>query len=230
MIEKRKYPYFAMQTWQDVFFLHWPIDEKRLRPYVPYPLAIDTFAGKAYISVICLIIKNNRLPLFSFPMLKQAVQINVRTYVRLDKEKETGVYFFNLYTDQLLPILGARTLMNLPFHYVKTSYDRSTDQIDYTSWRKKETLIDVSFQKKQKLEASALTKFLTERYAIWNVACNRIIKIPIMHSKWQIGEAEANIKENQLHPLIETHAPSYVHWGNPQLAYLYPYEKVAYLA
>ena len=39
------------QTWEDLAFIHWEIDESQIRDKVPPQLEIDKYKGKAYNSV-----------------------------------------------------------------------------------------------------------------------------------------------------------------------------------
>ena len=39
------------QTWSDLLFMHWRVDEAKLRELVPPPLEIDTFDGSGWIAV-----------------------------------------------------------------------------------------------------------------------------------------------------------------------------------
>ena len=39
------------QTWAKLLFLHWPIPIEQLRPRIPGRLQIDTFDGRAWISL-----------------------------------------------------------------------------------------------------------------------------------------------------------------------------------
>ena len=42
------------QTWQDVLFLHWPIDPQELEKHVPKELKLDLFEQNAWLSAVLL--------------------------------------------------------------------------------------------------------------------------------------------------------------------------------
>ena len=73
------------QTWGMLLFLHWPIAAERLRPLIPPRLSLDTFEGRAWVSVTPFTMWGIR-PAFlpSLPVLSASHELNVRTYVHLD--------------------------------------------------------------------------------------------------------------------------------------------------
>ena len=40
------------QTWEDLAFIHWEIDESQIRDKIPPQLEIDKYKGKAYVGII----------------------------------------------------------------------------------------------------------------------------------------------------------------------------------
>ena len=81
------------QTWANLFFQHWEVDESMLQSHLPSGLTVDTFRGKAYLGICGLSMKSVRpqgLP--ALPWLSHFAELNVRTYVR-DPEGNPGVYF-----------------------------------------------------------------------------------------------------------------------------------------
>ncbi|MBI3962971.1 MAG: DUF2071 domain-containing protein [Deinococcus sp.] len=83
------------QRWGKLLFLHWPMPAELLRPLIPSRLAIDTFAGNAWIGVVPFTMWGVR-PVFLPPLpgLNAFHELNVRTYVHLNGVP--GVWFFSL--------------------------------------------------------------------------------------------------------------------------------------
>lgn len=229
-MKARKYPYMAHQQWNDVFFMHWPLEPEKLTPYIPRPLELDTFDKVAWITIVCFVVKNSQLRGFSFPIVPFAIQTNVRTYVRMPQEKEPGVYFLNLYLNHRFAARSARRIFNLPFRYVEAGRIRKHKTYTYQSKVQKggPFLLHATFEKSNRVIQSDLIQFLTERYVIWNRKGKQIIKVPISHDQWQIKEANVTIQAQNVHPLIQGMSPRYVHAGDWKLTHLYPYESVAY--
>lgn len=41
-----------LQTWSDLLFMHLPVCKDEIRKFVPNELEIDTYHGKAYITIL----------------------------------------------------------------------------------------------------------------------------------------------------------------------------------
>lgn len=226
MIEKRKYPVFAKQAWDDVFFMHWKVAPEILAPQIPAPLQLDLFDQSAWITVVCFVAKNSQLRFLPINFVAKAIQTNVRTYVTMPHHEERGVYFLNTFVNNRLATLGARTTFHLPFHYVEAELLQEDGRCTYINRQANQTMLHVSFEALKAAPERKLAEFLTERYAIWNMKHNRMIKIPIFHRPWTIHTASATIFENKVHPLIQGSTPDFVHQGDHKLSHLYPYETV----
>ena len=40
------------QSWHDLLFAHWPVDERALREKLPAGLPLDTFDGQAWVGIV----------------------------------------------------------------------------------------------------------------------------------------------------------------------------------
>src|SRR5699024_5987219 len=85
---KRRYPWIAQQSWQDVLFIHTPVSPQNLRRFVPAPFKIDTYDGSGWMSLVIFRATNSRLRYMpkwlSYPPF---YQMNMRTYVRFGNER-----------------------------------------------------------------------------------------------------------------------------------------------
>src|SRR5690625_4724712 len=110
MIEKRKYPYFAKQTWREIFFFNWSVEESMLAPYIPKSFKLDLFDSKAWITLVLFKAINSRFRAFpSWTSFSQVTQMNVRTYVYSKASQEKGVYFLSISLNSLLAALGGKS-------------------------------------------------------------------------------------------------------------------------
>src|SRR5258708_29962479 len=107
-------PWVMTQTWRDLLFAHWPIDEALLRARVPPTLAIDRFDGRAWVGVVPFEMTNvaPRLP-GGRPRLPAFPELNVRTYVTVGGRP--GVYFFSLDATNPIAVCAARAAFRLPY-------------------------------------------------------------------------------------------------------------------
>ena len=122
------------QHWGKLLFMHWPIDEKLLRPLIPAQLAIDSFDGSAWIGVVPFTmwgIRASFLP--PIPGTSAFHELNVRTYVTLNGIP--GVWFFSLDAANRLAVWAARKFYNLPYFNAQMSLDQTDKTIHYSSTR-----------------------------------------------------------------------------------------------
>jgi len=105
------------QRWSRLLFLHWPIPPEELRPLLPRGLALDTYAGQAWVGLVPFVVTGAR-PAFlpSMPGVSSFVEVNVRTYVH-HGGRDPGVWFFSLDASSRVAVHVARTLYHLPYRF-----------------------------------------------------------------------------------------------------------------
>src|SRR4051794_8318087 len=122
------------QSWVDLLFCHWPVDEAQLRAHVPASLPLDRFDGRAWLSITPFEVQGTRprgaLPP---PVLSRFPELNVRTYVVRDGKP--GIWFFSLDAASALAVAAARGLYRLPYLRARMRIARDGDWIDYRSER-----------------------------------------------------------------------------------------------
>jgi uncharacterized protein YqjF (DUF2071 family) len=127
-------PWVMTQTWHDLLFAHWPVDQSQLRSQVPAMFDLDLFDGTAWLGVVPFHMTNvapRGVP--SLPWISEFPELNVRTYVRVGNRP--GVYFFSLDAGSALAAQTARTLLNLPYHAATMSVAPTPTGVDYRSTR-----------------------------------------------------------------------------------------------
>jgi uncharacterized protein YqjF (DUF2071 family) len=121
------------QAWNQLTFLHWPYQQKHIRPLVPCELELDTFQGAAWIGRTPFLLTGLRprgLP--TLPWLSEFPEMNIRTYVR-GPDGEHGIWFFSLEADRLSAVVGARLLYGLPYRWADITSSYDSRQVEYTS-------------------------------------------------------------------------------------------------
>lgn|SRR5690625_2688648 len=230
---KKRWPWMAQQSWNNVLFIHYPVSYKELRKYIPQPFTLETYEGQAWIGIILFEALHSRLrgmpKLLSF---RYFLQLNIRTYVNFGGE--SGVYFFSLDANRQLPVKGAR-LVSLPYFHAQMNLEKEQETFHFKSRRNglsNPPLIQVSYTPTSKIFISdygSLTFWLTERYLMWTKVKNKIYKGPISHHSWSLQEAEANIKTNKYFPFeSRVYKPNQplIHYGKKMNAYVHPFEQV----
>lgn len=229
MIPNRRWPWVAQQNWKNILFIHTPVNEKMIQLLVPFPIEIDTFQGTPWISVVLFRASGSRLrgmpKPFSYP---DFYQMNVRTYVRFGDER--GVYFFAIHGSDPIVNFGGN-LVGLPF--IKAPMIISKEKGIYSFkasqlFQHPQSKLHISYKplpQKVHMHPTSLAHFLTERYAIWMVRNNHIVKAPITHSPWNLHEAtlSTHVAEHIPFPLTDH---SVIHYAEDKHTVIHPFEKV----
>lgn len=207
------------QRWNDLLFAHWPVPSSAIAALLPEGLNVDTFHGSAWLGVVPFWmdrIKIRGVP--PIPFVRSFPELNVRTYVRDRRSGAPGVYFFSLDASNLLGVLFARAVYNLPYHWAEMRLDqRSEREFSFYS-RRRMTGSPVVFKARyrglgptRKLVESrsgTLEHFLTERYTLFTI--NRAgvaMRANIHHIPWPLEEAEAEIEKNDLASVLGISLP-----------------------
>ena len=192
--EHREYPYPNQpwryyQEWNKALFLHWEVPYEILREMVPRNLNIDTFNGKAYVSIVPFTMENIRpkfLPAVGF--ISNFHEINVRTYVEHQGKK--GVYFLNIEAEKYLSALISKQLSGLP--YEKAEIHRTDSKYTSTNSKKNYSL-DADFSIGQLItNKTELELWLTERYCLYLTKNNDVYRYDIHHKEWELNEVKMN--------------------------------------
>ena len=109
------------QVWSDLLFLHWPVDAAQLRPHLPRELAIDTWRGEAWVSLVLFRLQVRPWWLPGVPGLSSLVEANLRTYVTL--RDRPGIYFLSIHADNRWAMALARLLTPLPYERAAIGYE-----------------------------------------------------------------------------------------------------------
>lgn len=180
------------QDWHKLLFLHWEVRVEDLRPLIPEQLAIDTFDGKAWLSVTPLTITNLHPPyLPPVPFVSWLFELNVRTYVHLDGVP--GVWFFSLDANNLPAVIGARSFFSLPYYNAEITCEEEGRELHFRSAREEiRAEFDASWTIGDELppaEPGTLEFFLVERYCLYAEDAGRIYRSRIHHQPWPLQEA-----------------------------------------
>ncbi|MFL5929191.1 MAG: YqjF family protein [Gaiellaceae bacterium] len=190
------------QTWIDLAFLHWRVDEAELRRLVPGSVELETYDGAAWLGVTPFLLHGFRLrgtpPV---PRMSTFPELNVRTYVRHDDKP--GIWFFTLDAANIVAVEGAKKLYRLPYHRARMRCERIGDHVHYESAR-----AGATFSGRYRgagplfhADPGSLEEFLTERYCLYTENGGRLYRADIHHPPWDLQRGEATIDLNTMAPL-----------------------------
>ncbi|MEX2460597.1 MAG: DUF2071 domain-containing protein [Paenibacillaceae bacterium] len=203
-------PWMMTQTWNRLLFAHWPVPISLLQPYIPSAITMDTYDGTAWISVIPFEISHLRargLP--PIPFTTYFPEINVRTYVV--KDNKPGVFLFSLDATNPLAVTAARAFFYLPYYNANIQVVKQQNSVHYKSQRTHKNAPTASFSAQYRPTSpifqapqGSLDDWLTARYCLYTYHKNQLYRGEIHHAPWPMQQAEAEISNNAMHPLLSS--------------------------
>src|SRR4051812_6626997 len=125
-----------VQRWTDLAFLHWPVDPARVAPMLPPGTVPDTLDGVTYVGLIGFRMEGaGFLNGPGIPFFGAFCETNVRLY-SVDGQGRRAVVFLSLDAERLLPVVGARLTLRLPYVWSRMRLTRTGDVLTYRSRRR----------------------------------------------------------------------------------------------
>lgn len=93
ILELRKGIWVMTQTWNDLLFMHLPVPADILREQIPQGLELDTYNGKAWISIVPFAITDMRLHFCSATSLFPFLIGIERTHICKKKWRSRSLFF-----------------------------------------------------------------------------------------------------------------------------------------
>ena len=193
------------QSWHDLLFAHWRVEEAALRRHIPAGLEIDTFEGQAWLGVVPFRMSGVRLRgMPATPGLSAFPELNVRTYVVADGKP--GVWFFSLDAGNRIAVAIARAWFHLPYFRARMSCEERNGWIEYKCGRSHRGapcgVLSGRYRPIGKIFSAgsgSLEHFLTERYCLYAADHEgRLIQGEIHHAPWALQAAEAELVSNTM--------------------------------
>ena len=186
--------------WHDLLFMHWPVPESVLRPWIPSALSLDTFDGSAWLGITPFRMSGVR-PRFlpSVPWLSNFPELNLRTYVTA--EDKPGIWFFSLDAHNPIAVRLARATFSLPYYDAEMSCRVVDCEVLYRSVRTHRGAPEARFAGRYhpvgepfNSRPGTLENFLTERYCLYSASeRGNVYRGDIHHHPWPQQRAEAEV-------------------------------------
>ena len=191
-------------SWRHVLFANWPVDPSVVRPHLPEALDLDTFDGRAWLSVVPFTNVDVRPTWAPKDLGFRLPELNLRTYVTHDGDP--GVYFFSLDAEGVFGVLGARLLHSLPYYYARVRFRRSGDRVHVTSRRRQPGDRPARFAatygptgEAYTAPPDSLAEFVTERRRIYTQSTDGTLRhTDLSHDRWPLFDADVSVTENTL--------------------------------
>jgi len=191
-------PRVGFQRWDKLLFLHWELPPDVLRPLVHRRLELDTFDGRAFVSITPFTVRGARLrALPPLPGLSDFHEVNARTYVHLAGE-DPAVWFFSLDAASALAAALARASLRLPYCYARMSRGEAGGRMTYEAARVLPAApagLSASWAvagEPAPARPGTLEHFLTERYLLFSRAFGqKLFRLQVHHAPWPLQRVES---------------------------------------
>jgi uncharacterized protein YqjF (DUF2071 family) len=226
-------PWTIAQSWEELLFMHWPVDAKALRKLVPVELELDEHDGSAWLAITPFLLTGFRLRgTLPVPIVSSFPELNVRTYVTA--EDKPGIWFFSLDTPSRLAVEAARRAYRLPYFHARASIERKGERLTFASSRRdaeRPFVLEASYRpaggEQFEPEPGTLEHFLTERYCLYADDGRGLHRAEIHHPPWELRPAETEISINTMPPdVIELDGEPTCHLAARQDVVIWPLEPV----
>jgi uncharacterized protein YqjF (DUF2071 family) len=196
-----------LQRWHEISFFHWSCDPSNLITHLPKDLQLDTFDGKAWITLTPFLLKGLRPPLAPKFLSMDFPEMNLRTYVV--GKAGPGIWFFSLDAARLSAVVGARTTFGLPYFWADMGVDIRGQENFYFCNRGGRAKARVQILKGERIESqSALDVFLTARFRLYSTFLGRLITAEVSHPPWELNRVQVIRFEENIRRVMGVELPS----------------------
>lgn len=179
------------QHWCDLAYVHWRYEPEVVQSLLPRELSVDTFDGSAWVGLIPFSMRGIGLARGpGVPYFGTFSEVNVRTYVR--HGDRSGVWFFSLDVDRLVPALVARAGYRLPYCWGATFHHRDGDRLTTVVNRRWPDRVDtarVEVERAEPVTATELDVFLTARWGLFSPTRRGMRYAAVDHGSWPLRKA-----------------------------------------
>lgn len=185
---------FLIAEWRKLAMANYAIDPKILEPYVPQGTVLDFWEGKCYVSLVGFMFKNTRLLGIPIPFHTNFEEVNLRFYVKCNKDGEwrRGVVFIKEIVPKPMLSLVANTIYREHYETLPMKHEWKNEEGAQTvsySWKKagkwNEFMVKTP-QQPESIVAGSETEFITEHYwGYTQYGKNTAYEYEVTHPKWQ---------------------------------------------
>lgn len=211
-------------TVRDALFAHWPFDPGEVRPQVPRPLELDTYEGRAWVSVVPFVLADAGFRYTPDAARLTFPEVNLRTYVQFDGQ--SGLYFFSIDVDSELVAKIVRGTTRLPVYRADIRTRTRDGSVEFRSERRGEPTARfvASYRPDGELfhaESGSLDHWLAERRRMYAPESpgERVLYADISHDRWSLRPADVTVQVNTLFEAADLPAPegdSHVRYSGEQ--------------
>jgi uncharacterized protein len=200
--------------WRHLCFANWSVDPVVVDDRLPDGLAVDTYDGRAWLSIVPFVNVDVRPRGVPAAMGFELPELNLRTYARCDGEP--GVYFFSLDAEGALGVVAARLSHRLPYYNATIEIEVADERVAFSSERRHPGAARARFTATYEPVGEAFTPdpgslaaFLTERYRYYTTGYRGDLRYAnISHEPWSLRPATIALETNALFEANGFEAPA----------------------
>jgi len=177
--------------------LNYVVRPSLLERFVPAGTELDTFEGKAYLSLVGFGFNRTRICGIPMPFHQAFEEVNLRFYVR--RSSKRGVVFFRELVPKFAVAAIARFVFNENYssvpmsHRIETGADGTVTEAEYAwSWGKDRFAMQIETDGASFLPPDASeSQFITEHY--WGYAAQPdggCLEYEVQHPRWNVWKAK----------------------------------------
>lgn len=188
--------------WRQLLFANWAVDPAAVAARIPDGLDVDTFDGRAWLSVVPFTNEAIRPRGLPATVGMDLPELNLRTYVTC--EGRSGVYFFSLDAPRRLAVYAARRLHHLPYYHAHVEMESPGTEVQFTCRRchpgARAAALQVTYEPAGDAfvpDEGTLAGFLVDRTRLFAEAPDGTIRhTAVHHPSWRLTPATADIDQN----------------------------------
>ncbi|GAA2058288.1 YqjF family protein [Williamsia deligens] len=187
-------PMILDQRWENLTFVHWPVEPASVAHLFPRGTRPDVFAdGLTYVALVPFEMHDislGRTP--SVPYLGSFAETNIRLY-SVDDAGRHGVVFRSLETTRLAVVPITRIVFGMPYTWAGMSVLRQGTRVRYQSrrrWPDRGLRSRLEVEIGEPVEPTELEQWLTARWGAHTRIAGQTWWVPNEHTSWPLHRAE----------------------------------------
>lgn len=187
---------FLSAKWQNLVMINYEVNPAILEPHLPPFTALDTFEGKALVSMVGFMFNDTKVFGLKWPFHTHFEEVNLRFYVKHfdGKNWKRGVSFISEIVPKPIISITANMLYNEHYstarmnHNIETTGKKILVEYNWKSRNSPWSKIKIQAANSlQDIEPNSEAEFIFEHYFGYNkLSKNATIEYAVEHPRWQM--------------------------------------------
>lgn len=195
---------FLSATWRNLILCNYEVDAEILQKYAPRLTSIDSYEGKTFVSLVAFLFDNTRVMGIPVPFHRRFEEINLRFYVKPDKDHEIrAVTFVKEIVPKRIICWIANSFFQENYVTLPTSHDFSKNNVTYRWGRNLTNQVAAVVESNAAIpEPGSHEEFITEHYWGYAGRRERTREYRVAHPQWaccQVSDYAISVDFGQLY-------------------------------